>query len=282
MTIVDPDCVKCEVVPSMKASLYHADPAINKSALWTYRSEGAAMYYHSFISGEAPKKKSAAMDLGSLTHAALLEPHKLSSDFGTWPADVLSVDGKATTKAAKEFAAANAGKTLLKADEWESARCMVASVQGAVGSWFRARPKLETSIFWRDEETDLRCKCRCDFLLVTPDLVLVADVKTCSDASPKAFRRSVENYGYWMQDSFYRQGASIAYGKPAKFVFIAVQSCFPFLCGVYELSTEDQEAADYHTAITMRELKDRIDRNDWRDHWVCGHNTITLSRFAFE
>jgi exodeoxyribonuclease VIII len=256
---------------------------VSKSSLWHFRENGADAYYHKYIAKDAPPEKaSSAMDLGTLVHAALLEPEKLATDFAVWPDNVLSIDGKATTKAAKEFQANNAGKVILKADEWHSASVMAANVRALVGEWFKAKPVLETSLFWTNEATEVDCRCRCDFLANLSDRVIVADLKTCRNAAPHAFTKAVESYGYWMQDALYTDGVEAVYGKPARFVFIAVQSTFPFTVAVYELSEEDKEAARYHTLASLGELAGRMERNDWSEPWINAHSTISLSRFAFE
>lgn len=85
-------------------------------------------------------------------------------------------------------------------------------------------------LFDYDPATGELCRCRPDWAHPTGDRgVILVDVKTCGDASPREFGRQVARKGYHRQAAFYSDGYEIASGKRVLgFVFVAVESTWPF------------------------------------------------------
>lgn len=271
-----------KILTDLSNEAYHADhSAVSKSMLWEFW-ESPAMYFHRYVAKDAPPKKpTPQMEFGTLVHTALLEPQRLTLDYAVYPASVLSSDGKATTKKSEAFAEENAGKKCLTPKQFEAASAMTVNVRRVIGDWFKARPQLELSLYWTDEDTGLRCKCRTDFLAEGPEAVLVADIKTCADATPRGFSRSSETYGYWMQHEMYSRGVRANFGKPVVFAFVASESDFPHRCALHRFQGIDADNASYYTSLALEDLRDRMDRNDWSESWVGSLNDISLSRYAF-
>ena len=95
----------------------------------------------------------------------------------------------------------------------------------------------ETSHYWTDEMTGLRCKCRPDY--ITDDLKYVIDYKTTTDASKKGFQRAIVQYGYDIQAGFYMEGIEKCMGlRPKNFIFIVVEKQPPFSVAVYVADDE--------------------------------------------
>jgi hypothetical protein len=134
---------------------------------------------------------------------------------------------------------------------------MIEAVQEAVSSHSLAAKILrmgqaETSIFWHDPETGIRCKCRPD-LLVSPWLIL--DVKTTEDASEEAFMRSCANYRYDLSAAMYREGARHATQKSLDFVFLAVEKKPPYAVALYKASDRFLEHGDMLFRRALSTLK---------------------------
>ena len=95
----------------------------------------------------------------------------------------------------------------------------------------------ETSHYWTDEMTGLRCKCRPDY--ITDNLEYVIDYKTTTDASKKGFQRAIVQYGYDIQAGFYMEGIEKSMGhRPKNFIFIVVEKQPPFNVAVYVADDE--------------------------------------------
>lgn len=209
---------------------YHSDhSAVSASMLKVFmesRREYEARYVTHTLDSPEP---SDSMRLGSLAHAMLLEPEKVD-DFVAIPRDVLAANGAKMGAKWKAFEEENAGKTLLKPDEFNAAWAMIDAVRSKCGEWFNGHGRPEHELRWTDKETGLPCKAKLDYLI--PGLIL--DFKTSKSSSPRQFRQSIRNYRYDVQEAHYTSGVETITGKPARFLFVVVKSEPLHLCRVYE------------------------------------------------
>lgn len=201
---------------------YHADPAISASHLKAVM-QSPYHYWRRFLDPKRPPMEpTSAMRLGSLAHCAVLEPDELSKRYAIAP-DRRSNAGKA---AAVEMAAN--GIEAVSEPEMVLAFNMADAVrQHPYAAALLAHGKAEQSFWWDDLPTGLRCKCRPDWYQGTT----IVDLKTCQDASPAAFARSVATFAYHVQAAHYLAGLHGA----ERFVFIAVEKTAPYAVAVYEL-----------------------------------------------
>lgn len=108
----------------------------------------------------------------------------------------------------------------------------------------------------------------------------MVDLKTTSNASPRAFARSVANFRYQVQHSFYQDVLTAAGFEVNAFVFVAVESSPPYQVAVYILETD---AVDLGRRLYQRDLATY--RNCLsQDYWP-GYSdevmTLTLPRYAY-
>lgn len=96
--------------------------------------------------------------------------------------------------------------------------------------------KPEVSGFWRHPVYDFLCKCRPDFLI--EDLGWIVDYKTCKDASAEAFGRTVVNFQYDVQASWYTWGMELLTGREWTFVFIAQEKTPPYGVAIYSVGPD--------------------------------------------
>lgn len=64
----------------------------------------------------------------------------------------------------------------------------------------------ELSGYWHDPETGVRLRFRPDWLCQIRGQIIGVDYKTTTDASPENCARAAADYGYHMQDAWYRDG----------------------------------------------------------------------------
>lgn len=230
------------VIPNLSNEDYHAGPGVSKSGLWTLHSKTPAHFKG------MERKETKAMTFGSAAHMAVLEPDLLERTYGCLPKghNGTTTAGKAATQAVKE-----AGLIPLKYDEYQGVL--------RIRDLLHADPLIqrltsgavyEQSAYWIDEETGELCRCRPD--IYSPALKMMADVKTCRDASAWKFGKDIEDYGYHVQDAFYSDGWQAAGGGDVDaFVFIAIESEAPHLFQIYELdpTDKDQGRAIYRQAL---------------------------------
>jgi hypothetical protein len=99
----------------------------------------------------------------------------------------------------------------------------------------------ETSIFWRDQPTEIMLRARIDWCpTLDPDRrSLLVDYKTSNTADPDEFPNTARKFGYHQQGAWYRE-AAIASGiadEDCKFLFIVQERTPPYLVSVIELDT---------------------------------------------
>ena len=234
----------------MSNAEYHALPSISKSGLDLIRKAPA----HYKWRRDNPQETTPAMRLGTLTHTAVLEPERFAAEVMVAPKiDRRTSTGKAEWEASQIEAE---GRELITADEMEKLLAIRDSVYAhpAASKALFGNPTIEQSIFWTDPTTGVDCRCRPD--CVTAARVIV-DLKTCRDASPAGFAKSIAQYRYHVQAAFYSDGFRAAFDDlPRGFVFIAVETEPPYLVGVYVSSADmiDRGRTDYQADLeTFRE-----------------------------
>ena len=233
---------------------YHNDPAISASHLHA-AARSPKTYYKRYVDPKAPlSSPTAAMQLGTLVHSAVLEPE----DFARRYAFSTARKGSSEYEALIER-----GITPVSKAQWDQALGMRDSVlEHPEVSWLLSEGKAEQSLWWTDEETQQLCKCRPDWW--NGDIVV--DLKTTQDASPRGFALSVAKFRYHVQQMHYLQGT-----QAARFIFVAVEKEFPYEVGVYEL---DEEACGIGEKLRIRDMK-RIKLCRERDSWP-GYSTYTM------
>ena len=273
---------KSPCIRNWTSAEYHAHPALSRSRLWSFYE--SARKYNAEETGEIPKKKATdAMHLGSLVHAMLFEPDELKQ-FKTIPVEFLSSDGKATTKAAKQFIDDYADKTVVPLSTYETAeRVRDSLLASQFGQWLKVKDaKKELSIQWTDEETGLDMRCRVDLLIPSPSGLFVGDLKTTQDASPKGFRYSCKDYGYWMQYAFYLDGIQAATGvRPQEWYFVAAATKPPYEVCFHHFDVPTKAMAVERYRECLHDFADAKASGEWRSKWDNDLNVITLRDFDF-
>lgn len=248
------------VVYDMPAEQYHASPGVSNTMLSELRRSPRHCWAR-FLDPDRPPpaEPTAAQRAGTLAHTMILEPSKLVR----YTVKPEGHDGR--TKEGKAWLAANAGRECVSADEWHGAVAQEAAVLAVPELAHALRSgSPEVSITWTDERTGLPCRARIDWLHKLPDgRVIVLDLKTCADASPAEFGRSVWAFGYHRQAAHYSAGLHANGLEVAAFLFAAVSNARPFIAVPYLLDDD----ATRRGADEVRELLDLYAHcsraNDW-------------------
>lgn len=246
-----------EFVPGMfedmDAETYHKIDALSSTGAKTIVNRSL---WHYKYERENPKAPTEAMKIGTLTHTAILEPDKL--------------DGQVLVKPDGINARTNAGKAMIEALEAQAfAESRIIVTQDRLDSIKRMRDAVwrhpgalrllegsrrELSLFWRDASTDAPCKCRFDVCKDVDDNWLCADVKTCEDASPAAFGRTIAQYDYHLSAAMYFSGAEHVWGKtPLAWAWIAAEKEPPHGVAVYVAQPDQLLAGNrkFNRAVLM-------------------------------
>ncbi len=188
---------------------------------------------------DASSEPTAAQEIGTAIHLAVLEPGRFAAETVAAPKfDRRTKDGKA---AAAEFEALHAGKVLLDPVDFDIVRRVADSVHAHPGARELLSGGLsEVSLRWTDPDTGAPAKARVDWL--RNDRCMV-DLKSAEDASPAGFARAAARYGYVAQQAHYVSGGGVLLGDVPLFAFVAVEKDPPYAVGVYVLDANAVSAA---------------------------------------
>jgi hypothetical protein len=261
------------VFPAMSESDYHRGPgreALSKSLL----VELARSPLHCKQAMESPREPTAAMQIGSAVHCAILEPSRFQDTYAM-------LDQDRRTKAGKDAyqAIVDAGQTPLSVSDWEAIRGMTKAVHSHPGCRdLLAEGLPEVSIFWTAPVWETLCKGRCDWL--NQERRLIVDLKTCVDASPGAFGRDAAKFRYHWQAAWYLTGAEAILGPGEwRFLFVAIEKAPPYGVNVFELPLEAVEVAGEQIKPLVATFWNCIEEGVWPGYEPA-IRTLNLPRWA--
>lgn len=206
---------------------YHSNKRhLSSSSVKTIASRSV---YH--LLNSSPYRETEDMMLGTAIHAKMLEPKSFDETY------VVMVPFNGTTREGKAIKADYVrneadGKILLKANHGDIITGLYNSAQKNDLAMSYMKGDIELSHY--SEFMGVPVKVR-------PDVKgkdFISDIKTCQDASPKAFRYDVYKYKWHIQAAFYC--AVLGYTMD-QFKFIAMQKNYPYDVVVYTLSEQMQE-----------------------------------------
>lgn len=215
------------VILDMPDHEYHALPELSSSgAKALLESPARFNYWRGKV--RPPKDE---YDLGHAVHAKVLGAG----------AQVLELPfDNYRTKAAQEARddARSAGQVPMLSKEMRPINEMSEAVlrHPVASALFSQEGHSEVSVISTDPDTQVGVRARFDYLPHprSPRAIAV-DLKTARAASPEAFAKSVVEYGYDLQQEWYRDVYRLATGEEVEFVFVVVESTPPYLVATYQL-----------------------------------------------
>ena len=240
---------------NMPEAEYHALDALGSTDIKRLLRSPA----HFRAGRDASSEPTAAQQLGTAIHLAVLEPARFAAETVAAPKfDRRTNAGKA---AAAEFEALHAGKALLEPADFDIVRRVADSVHAHPGARELLNGGLsEVSLRWTDPQTGAPCKARID--RYRPDGGIV-DLKSAEDASPAGFARAIARYAYAAQAAHYRRGAELVAGPVPFFAFIAVEKDPPYAVGVYVLDDAAIDAAFARVAAAYERYMSCVQAGQW-------------------
>lgn len=220
-------------------SVYHAPDLgiISNSGL--ARVHQSPAHFKAWVEGGG-KKRTDALEFGVAVHCRILEPERFLDEYVVEPqyGDLRYKENKA---AREEWRAKHAGKSWVSSDDFVRI-CGIAEslTKHPIAHRLITEGIREVTLRWDEDGTP--CKARVD--LWHPDLRIAADLKSCLNASPREFSRSIANWRYHVQRAWYQRGFA-AVGSPIEhFAFIAIEKEAPYACAVYTLDDESLAVAE--------------------------------------
>lgn len=239
-------------------------------------------------SGE-PDAKGDGLEFGTVVSELFAYPDDPHQSPKLFFADVEKPDRRTKVgKATFDFAVATAaGRTIVWLDTWEQAKRCAARLRehpevaafhadGEVASEFAMQGTLGKEFF------GIPAKCMFDWVRYSfPHTLLVMDVKTSHDPSPQGFRRQVLEYGYHVQEAFYRLVAESNGYKVGAFFFAVVGNDEAAYPAVYELEESFLHLAYDQIREASKKYRDsKAGEYDYLPDWSRGVNKIALPAYA--
>lgn len=219
--------------------------------------------------------QTAAMRFGSMVDSLYYEQQ--DGGFVAWPKDA---DGKELNANSNAYKAAKAdlrpGAEFIKAEEFgEAEECVKALVEHDLAAQYRAGGICQKKLIFNYAGTDIHCVPDC------VNFMGISDLKTTTDASPRAFSKLIWDMKYHLQAYLYRQAIFQETGVVSDFFWIVAESKAPHHIEVFKASPEllEQGAKDTATAMVL-----------WRE-WKAGNVdkykateplTIDLPMYAYD
>jgi len=210
--------------------------------------------------------------LGSLVHCGRFEPMAIAEryavmpDFHTDEANATDKGEKSTSKATRyykaktaEFTQANRDKEIVSAEWYQEAKDIVASLYcDGLSRTILAADHFELTLVWRDIETNLLCKARCDAVRRGSH---IADLKTTAELA--SFKKSFFNYGYYRQAAHYQEGWATLTGEILPFWITAVEKAKPYCVQTAPVADAAIEFGKQERTRLLEQIAECQAANDW-------------------
>lgn len=247
---------------------------------------------------EEDRKSSSAFDLGSCVHEILLTKDRsqfvVMPDFKkitekdyykSGPRKGMEYDKvvKTIKSQVEEFEEANPGKRIISFDQNRRIEAMIGYIMSkdSVMNLFSHPDTLfEQGYLYLDPQTKERCMFRAD--AINPTTGDIIDLKTTQDASPYAFKKTIERYYYHLSAAHYLAGAERVYDKRFTFTFVGQESVYPYKVGTYRLTLGSlKKSLDMRRDLIRKIQKERFE-NIYPDFADLGLREVELAGYAFE
>lgn len=272
--------IKPGIYPDLSNECYHADPAISRSQIMTYL-DSPYKYWSHYVRPDAPiKKQTDAMIFGSAFHTFILEPDKFVQEYAVKPAQkYLKYDGELAYRAYKNACEEleKSSKIILNPEELN----LLAQMNDAILDHPQAFDLIqgatyESSYFWEDEHSGLLCKAKPDILHTN----MIVDLKTCTNASPRAFQLDMASYGNYIQGAMVREGVKQLTGVDIPTVInICIEKTYPYAIGIYIIDEAALEFGHQKFKQALLDLKRDIGYNKFESYPI---ETINLPPWAMK
>lgn len=201
---------------------------------------------------DRPRQPTPAMVFGTVVHTLALEPGKPAYSVKTlnWASREGRIERqKLESQGLPILTQADADRAEAIRDALHTDKRIAGYLTGAT---------VETPLQW--EQHGVKCKAK-------PDAVvdgIILDLKTCVDASPAGFARSVAQFSYHMQAAFYIDGYAATHKSGARdFIFIAVESAAPHAVGLYRLDDAALAAGRREMRRAAELYRDCMQTGNW-------------------
>jgi len=279
---------------------YHDRPEVSATMLKSM-ARGWRTFAAEHVTKTAVREETDAMKLGTLIHAAILEPQEYGHRYCLMPENVDQLPTQ-TIKDMQQACRQEGIKGFSKLDkaglietlesvgvetyeDWAARmigkREVVKPAHAKIVDEIRHRVfhhpmartllsqgRAEREWLWTTDGVD--CRAKTDWTCGD----MIVDVKTCQDARPEHFARDIAQRRYDLQAAHYLDGT-----KAQRFIFLAVETTEPFRVRFYSLCDDDLARAFDDRVELLTEYKRRREAQDWSEPGETKLQTVFLPNY---
>ena len=219
-----------------------------------------------------------ALVFGRAYHCRVLEPDVFADTYAVMP-DFGDLRSSKNREARDAWKAERPGVTTLSQEWAEKIEEMHAALlRHPVAAGIMREGVSEATFRWVDDATGIRCKARADWWVESRGFLM--DLKTTEDASPAAFARSVERYGYHIQHAHYCDAARMC-GTPVRnYLIVAQEKEAPYLPAVYHIDAAAEVRGFELRDRGLQTMRECIESNTWPGY--SGITELSLPAWAMK
>jgi hypothetical protein len=225
------------------------------------------------------------MYLGECLHAVQLEKRQIIEI----PPEVLTSNGQRRGKRWEEYRDMQEalGNLILPSKDLPRIKAMSENMSKdpEIRRIIEADGYAEHNLFWTHEETGISCRARLDKVAFgSRPGSIIGDIKTTNiDVTvPDLVGAKIAKMQYHRQAASYFDAAKIAEYDPKEFVFIFVKNKEPFTARAWTLSQRDIDLGRKQNDFAYRDLKKRLESNDWLGAGFGILNRVSLPTWAYD
>lgn len=241
---------------SISSEQYHAAAGVSRSMLgWLTPPRTPLHFWAKYIAKLIPDEETPAMQLGTVTHRAILEPDTMDNAFYVRPEGM-----SFTTKEGKAWRDEHNGRPILSAADASAIKGM----RDAVWSHPMAARLLKDADFERSAFADDKgflLKARFDALPRTGNAIV--DIKTCERADLDNVEKAMAQYAYFIQDAFYSRVANLIGRETAGIVFVFVEKSPPYAVACYSPIDTVREVGRMMVSRDLHLLRGCYESGQW-------------------
>lgn len=268
------------LIPDLEDWKYHQLPQLSSSGARTLLTSPKKFQYDR----ENPRTATKAMELGTVAHTMMLGS-------GT-EGQVVQLDGEDVTefrsnaaKAARDAITA-AGNIPLKRHEYDQIEAMIAAAKENPDAkeLIEAKGQAELTALAFDPHANVGLRARFDKVIHRDnETVEIVDAKTAQSIDQFLFAKHAYNYGYHIQEAFYRHVYRIVTGRPdanITFTFIVMEKTAPYETLVCSLDPDSVDLGRDKALQAIERFRDCMEAGVWPARYD-SKQTVRLPEYAF-
>lgn len=213
---------------------YHSHPALSQSGAKVILQEGGPAKYRQMM--DFPRESKDDFDFGHAAHREVLSA-------GMDIVEVKHPDWRTNDAKAQRKAIRADRQVPVLTKHLAQVREMAAVIRDhPMASQLLIGGVAEQRITWTDGATGVQLRAMIDCQTITDRAVILSDYKSTTSAVMRQFSSSAFDFGYTMQDAWYREGArATGVTDDPAFFFIAQEKSAPYLVRTFELDEQAQK-----------------------------------------